>query len=182
VDKVSGGLYYGPYFETSDGKKYTGTSPYSGDTRELDNLPEDAELPGSDITIRNSKNAYDVLRKDPEAFKLKFTATLPAYFPTVIPAGTSFLRYFAKDIRTEKIVEISQTTYKELASRNTKYYYPNFITTQIVWVVEGPLEDTNTGSYIVPGVATQNKNAVEKADKTMSGLTSYLTDYTQFAR
>jgi len=182
VDKVSGVIYYGPYFETSTGKKFSGTTPYSDNVRELEDLPEDGILPGSDITIRNSKNAYDILRKDPEAFKLKFTAPLPSHFPVTIPAGVSFKRYFAKDIRTEKIIEISQQTFSELKNRDSKYYYPNFVTVEVVWVVEGPVEDTVSGAYIVPGIATQNKNAVQRANRTVAGLDQYLTDYTQFAR
>ena len=182
ADKVSGVLYYGPYFETSTGKKFSGVTPYSGDARELENLPEDAVVPGTDITIRNGKNTYDVLRKDPEAFKLKFTAPLPAHFPTTIPAGVSFKRYFARDIRTEKIVEISQQTFSELKNRDPKYYYPNFISVEVVWVVEGSVEDTVSGAYIIPGIITQNTNAIEKASKTVPGLQEYVTDYTQFAR
>jgi len=182
VDKVSGVPYFGPYFETSNGKKYTGTSPLEGTPRELEDSPEDTILPETNITLRNNKNAYDVLRNDPEAFKLKITGPLPVHFPTNIPAGASFMRYFAKDIRTEKIVEINQNTYKELVSRSAKYYYPNFTTTQLLWVIEGPLQDTNTGSYTVPGIASQNKSATERANKVMSGLSGYITDYTQFAR
>lgn len=182
VDKLNGTLYYGPYFETSNGKKYTGTSPFSSDTRELEDLPEDVILPETNITYRNNKNTYDVLRNDAEAFKLKFTAPLPVHFPTEIPAGVSFKRYFAKDIRTEKIVEISLQTYTDLKNRDSKYYYPNFTIAEIVWVVEGPVADTQSGSYIVPGVATQNRNAVQRAERFIPGLSNYITDYLQFVR
>lgn len=183
VDKISGEFYYGPYFETSNGKKYTGTTPYSGNTRELEELPEDTVLPGTDdTTIRKGKNTYDILRNDPQAFNLKFTLPLPVYFPTNIPAGISFKRYFAKDIRTEKIVEISLQTYTDLKNKDTKYYYPNFVIVEVVWVIEGPATDTQSGSYIVPGVATQNRNAVQRAERIIPGLSNYITDYLQFVR
>ena len=182
VDKITGAPYYGSYFEASNGKKYTGKSPYDGENRELENLPEDAILPGTDNTIRGGKNAYDVLRNDAEAFKLKFTAPLPVYFPTSIPAGGSFKRYFAKDIRREKIVEISKDTYTSLKNRDTKYYYPNFVIAEVTWVVEGLLEDTTVGSYIVPSISSQNKNTIQSTNRLMPGLSDFITDYTQFAR
>lgn len=182
VDKLNDTLYYGPYFETSNGKKYSGESPFSGEARELENFPEDFIVPGTETTYREGKNTYDVLRNDPEAFKLKFTAPLPVYFPTSIPAGTSFKRYFAKDIRSTKIVEISKETYQELKDKSTKYYYPAYITVEVDWVVEGLLEDKKESSYIIPSISSQNRATVEKASIDMSGLLESIVDFAQFAR
>jgi len=181
VDKSTGQVYSGTYFETSKGKKFSGTSPYSSNVKELENIPQDYETPEGG-TLRAGKNTYDVLRNDKAAFDLKYTATVPVYFPANIGETDSFKRYFARDKKTGKIVEINTGTYKSLKIKEAKYYHPGYDIAEIVWTITGSVGDIQNGSYIIPGVESKNRAAVLKAEELLPGLSSYLTNYTQFAR
>ncbi len=49
-------------------------------------------------------------------------------------------------------------------------------------VVDRIVEDTVSGSYTIPGIKSKNKKQLEQAEKTMPGISSFLTDLAQFAQ
>jgi hypothetical protein len=90
-------------------------------------------------------------------------------------ASGRYQRYFLKDTRTSKIVEVGVEDYNQARNQNSRQR------ASLPWQIEGPDEDTYINGYLYTGVKTNNKKTVDEANKTMSGLTDYISeDYTKF--
>jgi len=87
-----------------------------------------------------------------------------------------FDRYFAKDLRSKKIVEIT------LKESNRLKKVPGNITVSLQWFLEGPAKDTEYRGYIYYGAETRNKKAVLEATKVMKGLDTFLKDLGEFVK
>lgn len=85
-----------------------------------------------------------------------------------------FNRYFAKDKRSGKIIEVDLKEYKKLSKMNS------FTGTELKWWIEGPVEDTFFNGYLYVGAINRNKKTVEQAEKDMRGLKSFLFDLKEF--
>jgi len=87
-------------------------------------------------------------------------------------------RYFLQRINDPTILEVSQTTYENWASNiiDKKMYNA----AQIQWQITGNIEDSINLGASRPGVITQNKLAVQTASKSISDLSTLLTNFTQF--
>ena len=87
-----------------------------------------------------------------------------------------FDRYFAKDLRSKKIVEIT------LKESNRLKKVPGNITVSLQWFLEGPAKDTEYRGYIYYGAETRNKKVVSEATKVMKGLDTFLKDLGEFVK
>ena len=86
-------------------------------------------------------------------------------------------RYFAYDIVNNVVLEIDNDTYKKIQQKEID---PNVY--QIVslrWYITGDLEDVTSGIGR-DGVKTKNKKEIQAASKTISLLSTYLTDLSEF--
>ena len=87
-----------------------------------------------------------------------------------------FIRYFLQDKRNKSIVEVSKGKFETM--KQLRYLDSH----QITWQLEGPAEDTKYGPYIYFGAASKNKETVENADKTISGLKNFIKSYAEFVK
>jgi hypothetical protein len=87
-----------------------------------------------------------------------------------------FVRYFLQDKRNKGIIEVSKDRF--LDSYNLNY----ILSAKVEWILKGPAEDTKFGPYIHFGAASQNKENILKAEKTIVGLSSYIKSYSKFVK
>ena len=91
----------------------------------------------------------------------------------------SFDRYFAKDSRTGKIIELDKEGY--LAQRKESKLYRRTI--KIIWYVTGNPEDEIINGYLYPGTKAKNQDVINQAEKLIPGLgAQILKDPGQFVR
>ena len=90
-----------------------------------------------------------------------------------------FVRYFAKDSRLGKIVELTKEAYLK-ERRDNKLYRR---TLRLEWYITGPVEDVKINGYYSYGARTKNQNVIDQAEKTLSGIgEQLLKDPTQFVK
>lgn len=85
-----------------------------------------------------------------------------------------FKRYFSKDRRSGKIIEINLKEFKNLKK------YPSYIGLELDWWIQGPVEDTLYNNYLYKGAATRNRETVNKYKKSFRGLDEYLFALDEF--
>lgn len=171
--------YVGPYFITWTGTAYTGRKPGDGPNE----LLEPYRGFSLDAEVTTVKTKYDQIHNNPQAFALKKTITVPVHYPVPTEQdylNLSFTRYLAREKVTGRVFEISQQTYNSLVNQETTYYYPGYDTVKLNWTLVGPLEDTGSGTYIVPGAASRNAKSRELADKKLPGAAKFLNNLAQF--
>lgn len=87
-----------------------------------------------------------------------------------------FIRYFAKDLRSKKIVEITKDEFIRVSK------IPAHTVVSLEWFLEGPAENTEYRGYIYYGAKSRNEKAVAKATKVIKGLDKYLKDLGEFVK
>lgn len=80
-------------------------------------------------------------------------------------------RYFIKDKVTNKIVETDLQTYQQ-ARR-----IPSKILAEVDWNIKAPAEDLVINGYTYEGSASKNKKLIQSLEKTIPGISSFITDY-----
>ena len=94
-------------------------------------------------------------------------------------AKGSLTRYFAKDSRTNKVVELNKELYLK-QKKESKLYRR---TIKIIWYITGNPEDELINGYIYPGTKAKNQDVVNQAEKLIPGLgAQILKDPGQFVR
>lgn len=157
VYKETAEPYIGSYIKTLDGRYLAGTKE-TVDSKEL-------------IQIRT---------KQPNG-TLATTATIVAgllvgYFLKKVTSADRkngvTKRYFVQDRKDGKIVETDKDTFqraeRELTDRNLA---------QVDWLIKGPAEDKEINGYLFEGAATKNKNTIQALEKTIPGISTFVTDY-----
>lgn len=86
----------------------------------------------------------------------------------------SFTRYFTKDKRSGKILEVDKTEFNRVKK------IPAHLTVSLNWYLEGPAEDTRYRGYMYYGASTRNRNTVLEANKSLPGIKNYLKDLSEF--
>lgn len=81
-------------------------------------------------------------------------------------------RYFVQDLNNNKIVETDKVAFTQ-----TKLNIPNRNFAQIDWIIKGPAEDKMFGNYPFEGAASKNKKTIQALEKTMPGISTFVTDY-----
>ena len=141
--------YTGYYFETYENRFFTGKTPTS----------KSVEL------IANSGDEPPVV--------VKFNQDNVVPTPEDRNKGR-YIRYFLKDTRTSRIIEVYKSKFYELS---TKTYIHGI---SLSWTIKGPAEDINIKNYIYEGAINKNKKSVEKQDNLVPGLKDYIKDYGEF--
>jgi|TARA_B110000483_G_C18040760_1_gene482493 hypothetical protein len=85
-----------------------------------------------------------------------------------------FKRYFSKDRRSGKIVELSLKEFKKVKK------YPSYKCIELEWWIEGPVEDTSYNGYIYKGAATRNLETLNSYSKDFFGIKDYLYTLDEF--
>lgn len=81
-------------------------------------------------------------------------------------------RNFIQDKDNNKITETDPETFA-LA----KQTLPNSTFVEVDWVIGGPANDVMYGKYPYEGAESKNRKAIEALEKTMPGISTFVTDY-----
>lgn len=92
------------------------------------------------------------------------------------------MRYFCKNIITNKIIEIDVNTYNLFLQKLQDYAHEEYIFVQIYWKLTGPYRDTRDGNKIFYGVYDTNKRSVSRISKIMDGIDKKLIDLAEFSK
>lgn len=90
----------------------------------------------------------------------------------------SINRYFLQKVNESQIIEISKQIFEDFAALKVD---PNlYKTAKLKWHITGEIDDLQNGSLLTKGVKTKNKQAVEKTNKDLQGITRRLKNFTEF--
>lgn len=92
----------------------------------------------------------------------------------------SYTRYFVKNVVTGNVFEIGPSTFRDLEGKSTKYHWPSYLVVSFDWKIAGEVADKEINGYIVEGVETLNKKAVEEVSDKIPELSDILIDYLEF--
>jgi hypothetical protein len=147
----NGSEYIGFYIETFTGEIYTGKS-FSKNTIKLTDLRLADLTDDNPLVLKN-----DFIRPTDQDY-----------------LNEKFNRYYIQDRRTKNIVEVNKDNYKRFDPLSYT------ISVIISWVLKGPVGDINKGPYIYFGAASQNKESIIEAEKTIKGLSQIVNNYGEF--
>lgn len=91
----------------------------------------------------------------------------------------SFIRYFARDTRDGKVVELDKISYLKIQKEKKLYRK----TLKIQWFIKGDPEDQVINNYLYPGIKAKNADVAKQAEKLLPGITvQHLSNYAEFVR
>lgn len=159
IIKGTTNYYKGMYFETYRKQFFTGTKP-------TDNGVELQK-----VSDHGDRNAMLL------ALGIGLLGTAVAGFFKKKPTSSEkesgiAKRYFVQDLNDNKIAETDKVTYNQ-----TKLTVPNRNFAEVDWIIKGPAEDQMFGEYPYEGAASKNKKTIEALNKTMPGISTFITDY-----
>ena len=176
IIRSSNSPYKGYYYETSDGKYFSGKTPNESPTFELTKTTPivNASTPISD------DNYYVVETRYYTAKKLPFNQTPPSppkqSYPIVTESDYKlgeFQRYFLKKGNETQFLEISLEDYRKYVSQDRDIMFELYTPIQINWILTGDKEQ----------VYKVNQSIVTRAEReqNLPGFTQYFRDrFTQF--
>jgi hypothetical protein len=171
--------YKGYYFETSDGKYFSGRTPNESPSFELvkfSTSPISPNPTGETSTI----NYYLLEREYTRATRLSFNQEAPSLPKQSYPIPTEndyklgeFQRYFLKKGNETKFLEISLEDYRKYVNQDRDVMFELYTPIQINWILTGEKEQV----YQV----NQSIVARTERDQNLPGFTQYFRDrFTQF--
>jgi hypothetical protein len=130
------------------------------------------DVPKSDLSLGDFRRAKKIISPvellDP---KLKLDIS-KSYIPTAPVGKVTINRYFVKHKVLNKFTEVDQQTYNALNTETASHLEFG----QLVWHIAGPKYDINKSGMLQEGTVTKNKRQVEELQKTLPGVSSYLTN------
>lgn len=137
--------FSGYYFETSEGRYYTGKSPEDGPNLEL-TFPQDLNnslTQDKNNVYVNIQNSYVKTGKGNQIYK-SLKSTTPKYIPLQITeedyTNGKVIRYFCKKTNELSFIEIDKTTYQLLENQSPSIQYQLYIPFQFEWIISGNRE------------------------------------------
>jgi len=186
VYKDTNQYYEGYYHILASGKTYSGKNTTDGTPRELIFTKDPTDIAGSEsetygfspasiFTLYGfevSKLYYDNIRLK-NGIDYPATSLIEPYYVVPTPKYPSFIRYFVKRVNSNSYIEIDQTQYQKIASRDNKYNWASYLTFELPWT---------TGGDSRQNISTTNKNIVLLTEQRLKlyGFSQYITDYTEF--
>ena len=149
----AGQPYEGAYHKLYNGKTFTGSKPGKNSV---------------EIFLDDSEPHFDLPTYED---KLVTEPTLPE--PGDYDKGF-FNRYFIKDLRGGKIVEVNKITFDK---KEEKKY---LIGTTVRWILQKPVKDIFNQGFLFKGAATRNKENTMKASLQMKGIDQFITKYDKY--
>ena len=151
VEVKSRKLYKGFYIETYKGKFFAGKTPEEGGV-ELEKIKKDIKFPLGLLGLL----AGFFLKKPTQSEKEKGVTK----------------RNFIQDKNDKKIIETDPDTYAQ-----AKITLVNSTFAEVDWLIKGPAEDKMLGNYPLEGAESKNKKTIQALEKTMPGISTFVTDY-----
>ena len=156
VIKKTGDEYKGFYIKTTENKYYSGTKPE-------DNGEELEKLTPSYV-------------EDLMPLVVLIPGLLKGFFKPKLKKGDSekgkTQRFFIQPKTTQKILEVDKQTYHQAQKQLVNY---NFAQTD--WIIKGPAENRIINGYPYEGAASKNRKAIQALEKTIPGISTFITDY-----
>jgi len=152
---ADGAPYEGPYYQTPQGKTFTGKGPTES-SQEIEKVPDhehDEEFAGEGSTF-TAESSYPT----PQDYKTGY-----------------FKRYFIHDTRNGEVTEVLKKNYD--LSKTFLYIK----TGEVNWVVEKPVKDIFNQGYNFKGAASRNRENILKLSLQVPNVDDYITDYGKFA-
>lgn len=195
---VNGVPYSGLYYETFDGRLFSGPNPIVGKNEPLVKASEyfknspDGDSRKTAFSNASYNSPSSTTSQASSAIGTKKAANASdspmSYFP--YPLDTDYTRgyiyrYFAKKInQSGYVTEISPTEYDEFQNGKVNYDVSMYLTAQLQWKLTGPLNTRRLSQYDVrAGIIDTNKRLVENLDKTFLGIKAFIgEDYTKYTK
>ena len=87
-------------------------------------------------------------------------------------------RFIFKRVNEDKFYEVNSDTYNAYTNNDID---PNlYLAVKIKWYITGNVNDISRGNIQITGVYTNNRNELQVAERTISGISTYLTDLLQY--
>lgn len=194
---LEGKSYVGKYYETFDGKFYTGENPVFGKNQLLIKIPTFQSSEYMNTAPMSQQFRQQLSKVNGLDNSVSETVNIPgavfkgsptSYFPQ--PLQTDYdkgyiVRYFTKKVNTPGyVIEISPAEYSAIKSGTTSYDVSYWLIQEIFWKLTGPLNSKRISQYDTrAGIIDTNKRLVETANKTFLGIIDFIGgDYTKFAK
>lgn len=180
----SGLVYSGEVVETADKKYFAYENGALNYDKPLIRKIRDAATPHA-LGPKNSLPRTDMYFKytTQKGSNLSYTEEIPKANYVLTSRNYehgSFKRYFVKNKNTQEVFEIGPKAYIALQSKTTYYHWPSYQIVEFDWKIAGDVADKEISGYLVEGVETINKKAVEEASKTIPEIKNILTDYLEY--
>ena len=185
IDSKTGKPYQGLYHSTFDGNFYSGAT-HTSDSQLLkkgNTTPSNIPSSGSNLISPPLITNYEFDQITHNKFSFLRQEVIPqSYFPVLTDKDYSigfFLRYFSKRTggSVRDIKELSAQGFTDISSNRL------YISTSFQWKITGPLHDHVIDLHnTVYGVWDTNARTVAKAESSLLGITSYLSNLIQFSK
>lgn len=179
IPKNSQTPYTGYYYETSNGKYFSGRNPNESPTFELVKV-NSSPIPANPTGETSTINYYLLERGYTRATNLSFPTTPPPPPKQSYPIVTEddyklgeFQRYFLKKGNETQFLEISLEDYRKYVNRDRDVMFELYTPIQINWILTGDKEQV----YKI----NQSIVARTEREQNLPGFTQYFRDrFTQF--
>jgi hypothetical protein len=153
--------YKGYYYETSNGRKYTGKTPQDGQNILLivQNLIQSITPPISPTIDLTSSTIYSLNKSISNSLPNR---SLPQYNPTLptqkdISLGV-FQRFFCKKNNELIYMEINQSTYSQLKAKSSQIAWDLYTPIDTLWYIKGDREKVyNTNKNLISLIEQKQK-------------------------
>jgi hypothetical protein len=192
---LGGVSYRGSYYQTYDGKYFTGPNPIQGPSVELTPVIEETvqDLKSLRSTTNLPDNNDSLVQEYGSLIASRPTQNInyqtpQSYYPKPTDddyARRSFTRYFAKKRgQAGFVIEIDQTTFDALKAADDTYDYINYECISTLWQLVGPLRDDRTNrQYKIAGIIDTNERLINAKEPTFVGLKAFIGgEYAKFAK
>ncbi len=190
---LNGQNYSGSYYETYDGRAFTGPTPEIGPSEPLERIQSYPYAPVTSRLGLSTSQVKELANKTGVVPSIGIdNSRIPgqpnSYFPQPTEQDYTkgyIIRYFTKKENERGFVtEISQDEYNSIVNGTADYDITIYQTTTILWKLTGPLKSTRQSQYnVIPGIIDTNQRLTESANRTFLGIVDFIGgDYAKFAR
>jgi hypothetical protein len=185
---LNGKPYVGKYYETYDGKFFSGPNPVLGPNQLLSTNVDYPNAPGLKLTGLSDSAKRSLASKTKAETNYTDTTEPTSYQPKPLESDYTkgyFYRHFVKKINEKGYIkEISETEYKSIQDGSATYDVSYYQTERIMWKLTGPLNTVRLSQYdIRAGITDANKRIIENVDQRFLGLKTYIgEEYAKFSR
>ena len=189
---LNGVPYVGKYYQTYDGRTFTGPNPEQGPNQELQKITRFYDAPGINGVAISESLKNNLANKTGLTPSNLQNPRVPGQPNTYYPQPTEqdykkgyVIRYFTKKENERGfITEISQDEYNTIINGTADYDISIYQTTTILWKLTGPLRSQRQSQYnVIPGIFETNQRLTENANRTFLGIVDFIDgQYTKYSR
>jgi hypothetical protein len=186
--KLNGVPYSGKYYETFDGKYFSGPNPVLGPNKRLTPIKNYFNNDGLESTGLVGEARKEFAIKTKVQVDLQKSLEPTTYHPSPLESDYRrgyFYRFFVKRINEKGYVkEISEEEFVKIQQGTVAYDVSYYQIESIMWKLTGLLNTVRLSQYdIRAGIVDTNKRLVETVDSRFLGLKAFIGEnYSKFAR